>query len=152
MQNAKNSYMEIPFHKPYITEDEISGVVNALRSGWITMGPKTMEFEDKFREYIGSRNAISMNSCTACLHLALKAIGLKEGDEVIVPTITFTATAEVITYFNARPVLVDVDRETCNIDINEVEKKITKSTKAIIPVHYAGQPCDMDEMLDIAKK
>ena len=152
MQNAKSSYREIPFHKPYITEDEISGVLNALKSGWITMGPKTMEFEDRFREYIGSRNAISMNSCTACLHLALKAIGLKEGDEVIVPTITFTATAEVITYFNARPVLVDVDRETCNIDINEIEKKITKSTKAIIPVHYAGQPCDMDEIFDIAKK
>jgi perosamine synthetase len=143
--------MEIPFHKPYITEDEISGVVNALKSGWITMGPTTMEFEDSFREYIGSRNAISMNSCTACLHLALKAVGLKEGDEVIVPTITFTATAEVITYFNARPILVDVDRETCNIDINEIEKKITKNTKAIIPVHYAGQPCDMDEILDIAK-
>src|SRR4030065_1657658 len=118
MQNAKSSYREIPFHKPYITEDEISGVLNALKSGWITMGPKTMEFEDKFREYIGSRNAISMNSCTACLHLALKAIGLKEGDEVIVPAVTFTANAEVITYFSARPVLVDVDRETCNIDIN----------------------------------
>ena len=144
--------MEIPFHKPYITEDEISGVLNALRSGWITMGPATIEFEEQFRKYIGSRNAVSMNSCTACLHLALKAVGLKEGDEVIVPAITFTATAEIITYFNAKPVLVDVDKETCNIDINEIEKKITKRTKAIIPVHYGGQPCDMDEILHIAGK
>jgi dTDP-4-amino-4,6-dideoxygalactose transaminase len=144
--------MEIPFHKPYITEDEISMVLNTLRSGWITMGPTTVEFEKKFKEYIGSRNAISMNSCTACLHLALKAIGLKEGDEVIVPAITFTATAEVITYFNARPVFVDVDRETCNIDVSKIEEKITKRTRAIIPVHYAGQSCDMDEILDIAKK
>lgn len=144
--------MEIPFHKPYITEDEISGVLNALRSGWITMGPATIEFEEQFRKYIGSRNAVSMNSCTACLHLALKAVGLKEGDEVIVPAMTFTATAEIITYFNAKPVLVDVDKETCNIDINEIEKKLTKRTKAIIPVHYGGQPCDMDEILRIAGK
>ncbi len=144
--------MEIPFHKPYITEDEISEVVNALRSGWITMGPTTVEFEKRFKEYIGSKNAVSMNSCTACLHLALKAIGLKEKDEVIVPAITFTATAEVITYFNARPVLADVDRETGNIDVSKIEERITKRTRAIIPVHYAGQPCDIDEILGIAKK
>ena len=148
----KTGKIELPFHKPYITEDEISGVLNALRSGWITMGPATIEFEEQFRKYIGSRNAVSMNSCTACLHLALKAVGLKEGDEVIVPAITFTATAEIITYFNAKPVLVDVDKETCNIDINEIEKKLTKRTKAIIPVHYGGQPCDMDEILSMAGK
>jgi perosamine synthetase len=144
--------MEIPFHKPYITEDEISGVVDALRSGWITMGPTTVEFEERFKEYIGSRNAVSMNSCTACLHLALKVIDLQEREEVIIPAVTFTATAEIITYFNARPVLVDVDRETCNINVTQIEKKITKRTRAIIPVHYAGQPCDMDEILNIAKK
>ena len=144
--------MEIPFHKPYITEDEISGVLNALRSGWITMGPTTVEFEERFKGYIGSRNAVSMNSCTACLHLALKTIGLKERDEVIIPAVTFTATAEVITYFNARPVLVDVDRETCNIDVTHIGEKITNRTRAIIPVHYAGQPCDMDEILHIAKE
>jgi dTDP-4-amino-4,6-dideoxygalactose transaminase len=144
--------MEIPFHKPYITEDEISGVLNALRSGWITMGPTTVEFEERFKEYIGSRNAVSMNSCTACLHLALKVIGLKERDEVIVPAVTFTATAEVITYFNARPVLIDVDKETCNIDVTHIGGKITSRTRAIIPVHYAGQPCDMDEIHLIAKE
>jgi len=144
--------MEIPFHKPYITEEEITGVLNTLRSGWITMGPTTVEFEEKFKEYIGSKNAVSMNSCTACLHLALKAVGLKERDEVIVPTITFTATAEVITYFKAGPVFVDVEKETCNIDVSKIKKKITNRTKAIIPVHYAGQPCDMDDILNIAKK
>jgi dTDP-4-amino-4,6-dideoxygalactose transaminase len=144
--------MEIPFHKAYITEDEISEVVDSLRSGWLTMGPKTIEFERRFAEYIGSKNAVAMNSCTACLHLALKAIDLQEGDEVIVPTITFTATAEVITYFRARPVFVDVDKETCNIDPARIEEKITPKTRAILPVHYAGQPCDMDEILSIARR
>jgi perosamine synthetase len=144
--------LEIPFHKPYITEDEVSGVLDSLRSGWITMGPKTIEFEKSFGEYIGSRNAVSMNSCTACLHLALKMLDLKEGDEVIVPAVTFTATAEVIAYFRAVPVLVDVDDVTCNIDAAKIEEKITERTKAIIPVHYGGQPCDMDEISVIAKR
>jgi len=116
------------------------------------MGPKTIEFEKSFKEYIGSRNAVSMNSCTACLHLALKVIDLKEGDEVIVPAVTFTATAEVISYFRAVPVLVDVDNLTCNIDVTKIEEKITERTKAIIPVHYGGQPCDMDEISVIAKR
>lgn len=142
----------IPFHKPHITEDEITEVADSLRSGWLTMGPKTIEFEDRFKRYIGSRVAISANSCTACLHLALKAIDLQEGDEVIIPDITFTATAEVVTYFNARPVLVDVGEGTLNIDVSKIEEKITKRTKAIIPVHFGGQPCDMDEIIDIAKK
>ncbi|MGB9714868.1 MAG: DegT/DnrJ/EryC1/StrS family aminotransferase [Thermodesulfovibrionales bacterium] len=144
--------MEIPFHKPYITEDEVTMVINTLRTGWITMGPTTIEFEERFKEYIGARNAISMNSCTACLHLALRAINLQEADEVIIPAITFAATAEVITYFRAKPVFVDVEKETCNIDLSKIEEKITNKTKVIIPVHYAGQPCDMDEILDIAKK
>ena len=125
----------IPFHKPYITIDEITEVLDSLKSGWITMGPKTIEFESKFREYLDAKNAVSMNSCTACLHLALNAIGLKEYDEVIVPTVTFTATAEVVTYFKARPVLVDVEADTCNIDTSLIESKITKKTKAIMPVH-----------------
>lgn len=144
------TYEEIPFHKPYITEDEITEVLESLRSGWLTMGPKTISFEEKFKAYIGSQNAVSMNSCTACLHLALKAIGLKEGDEVILPAITFTATAEVVTYFGARPVLADVEEKTLNIDAARIEERITKKTKAIIPVHYAGQPCDMDEICDLA--
>jgi perosamine synthetase len=116
------------------------------------MGPKTIEFENKFKEYIGSKNAVSMNSCTACLHLALKAVGLQEGDEVIVPTVTFTATAEVVTYFKAQPVLVDIEVDTFNIDTSLIERKITKKTKAIMPVHFAGQLCDMDEICAMAKK
>ncbi len=143
--------MEVPFHKPHITADEVAGVVNALQSGWITMGPATIEFEDRFREYIGCKNAVSMNSCTACLHLALKTINLAEGDEVLVPAITFAATAEVVTYFKARPVLVDIDRHTGNIDISKIDGKITGNTRAIIPVHYGGQPCDMEEIVGIAK-
>lgn len=150
--NIQKEGNEIPFHKPYITEDEIAMVLNALQSGWITMGPTTIEFEEKFKKYIGVRNAISMNSCTACLHLALRAINLQEGNEVIIPAITFAATAEVITYFNARPVFVDVERETFNIDTSRIEEKITNKTRAIIPVHYAGQPCDMDIIMQLAER
>lgn len=142
---------EIPFHKPHITEDEMTEVLDSLRSGWITMGPKTVRFEDGFREYIGSQYAVSMNSCTAGLHLALKAIGLSEGDEVIIPAFTFTATAEVVTYFGAKPVLIDVEEQTCNIDVSKIEEKITPRTRALIPVHYAGQPCEMDDILSLAR-
>lgn len=147
--------MQIPFHKPYITEEEISEVVDSLKSGWLTMGPKTIEFENRFRDYIFGKDngfAISFNSATAALHIALKAIGLKEGDEVILPTNTFIATAEVVTYFNAIPVLCDIEEDTHNIDVSKIEGLITKRTKAIIPVHFGGQPCDMDEIMEIAKK
>ena len=144
--------MEIPFHKPYISDDEIAEVLDTLRSGWITMGPKTVKFEEEFAKYIGSKQAIAVNSGTAALHLALKAIDLKAGDEVVIPTTTFTATGEVVCYFNAKPILVDVDRRTHNIAISEIEKAITSKTRAIIPVHFGGQPCDMDEIKEIAKK
>jgi perosamine synthetase len=141
---------EIPFHKPYITEDEIAEVLDSLRSGWLTMGPKTVRFEEQFRDYLGAHHAVSMNSCTAGLHLALLAAGIREGDEVILPAMTFTATAEVVTYLRARPVLADVDEDTCNIDVAAIEEKLTEKTRAIIPVHFAGQPCDMDEICDLA--
>ena len=144
--------MEIPFHKPCITEEEEKEVLDSLKNGWLTMGKKTMKFESLFRSYIGSKNAVAVNSCTAALHLALKVIGLEKGDEVIVPSMTFVATAEVVNYFKAKPVLVDVEKETHLIDVNEIEKKITPKTKAIIPVHYSGQPCDMDEILEIAER
>lgn len=142
----------IPFHKTYITDNEINAVVEAMKSGWLTMGPKTVEFEEKFREYLGAKYSVSLNSATAALHLALKAIGLQRDDEVIVPTNTFIATAEVVTYFDAIPVLCDIEVDTHNIDIIQIEKLITSKTKAIIPVHFAGQPCDMDEIFEIAKK
>jgi perosamine synthetase len=148
---------QIPFHKAHITDEEINLVVETIKSGWLTMGPKTIEFEEKFRDYIYKDEnekgyAVSCNSCTAALHLALKAIGLKSGDEVIVPTNTFIATAEVVTYFGAKPVLCDIEENTHNIDVSKIENLITEKTKAIIPVHFAGQPCDMDEILKIAKK
>lgn len=142
--------MKILFHKPHIHDEEISAVVDSLKSGWITMGPKTMRFEEEFAGYIGSRHSVSVNSCTAALHLSLKAIDLKPGDEVIIPSMTFTATGEVVCYFNARPVIVDVERETHNLDVLAVEKAITRKTKAVIPVHYAGQPCNMDEIMELA--
>jgi len=142
----------IPFHKPYITEEEIKAVEDVLRKGWLTYGKKSIEFEEKFKNYIGSKFAIAVNSCTACLHLALRVIGLKEGDEVIVPTITFVATAEVVRYFNAKPIMVDVERDTHLMDISKVERLITKRTKAIIPVHYAGQPVDLEPLMEIARE
>jgi perosamine synthetase len=142
--------MEIPFHKPYISEEEIAEVVDTLKSGWITMGPKTIRFEEEFAGYISAKHAIAVNSGTAALHLAVKAIDVKPGDEVIIPTTTFTATGEVICYGNAVPVIVDVEKETHNISVDAIEKAITPKTKAIIPVHIAGQPCDMDEIIQLA--
>lgn len=144
--------MNIPFHRPYITDEEVKAVVDTLKGGWLTMGPKTVKFEEAFKKYIGCGHAIAFNSCTAALHLALDAVGLKEGDEVIVPAITFAATAEVVCYFRARPVFVDVERDTHNMDAEKISQKITSKTKAIIPVHYGGQPCDMDEIMKIAEK
>ncbi len=144
--------MNVPFHKPYITEDEIAAVAEMMRAGWLTAGVKTAAFEDDFRRFVGCGNAVSVNSATAAMHLALSCMGLREGDEVLVPAITFTATAEVVSYFNARPVMVDIERDTHLIDVNKMEEKITGRTRAIMPVHYAGQPCDMDEILAIAKR
>jgi dTDP-4-amino-4,6-dideoxygalactose transaminase len=144
--------MIIPLHKTHTTDEETNAAVDAIRSGWLTMGPKTVEFENKFKGYIGSKESISMNSATAALHLALKAIGLQRDDEVIVPTNTFVATAEVVTYFDAIPVLCDIEECTHNIDVSKIESLITNNTKAIIPVHFAGQPCDMDEIYEIAQK
>ncbi len=142
----------IQFHKPYQNEDEINEVVDAIKSGWWTTGPKSLKFESEFNKFIGSRFSVAVNSWTAAAHLSLEAIGLKAGDEVIIPSITFTATAEIICYFGATPVIVDVQPDTLNIDPIQIEKKINAKTKAIIPVHYGGQPCDMDEINSIAKQ
>ena len=144
--------MQIPFHKTHTTEEEIHAATEAIKSGWLTMGPKCVEFENEFKSYIGSQEAVSMNSATAALHLALKAIGLQRGEEVIVPSNTFVATAEVVTYFDAIPVLCDIEENTHNMDVSKIEALITDKTKAIIPVHFAGQPCDMDEIYEIVKK
>lgn len=141
----------IPFHRPQIEEDEVRSVVETLRSGWLTTGENVKRFEEDFAKYLGCDYAIAVNSCTAALHLALEAVGVGQGDEVIVPTMTFTATAEVVLYLNAVPVLVDCRRGDLNIDPDLIERTITAKTKAIIPVHFAGQPCDMEPILHIAK-
>ncbi|MDB5773382.1 MAG: DegT/DnrJ/EryC1/StrS family aminotransferase [Burkholderia sp.] len=142
----------LPFALPDIDDDEINAVSECLRSGWVTTGPKTKEFEQKFSAYLGGgREAISVNSATAGLHLALEALGIGPGDEVIVPTLTFTATAEVVRYLGADPVLVDVDPVTLNIRIDAIKAAVTHRTKAIMPVHYGGLPCEMDPILEFAR-
>lgn len=140
------------FHKPLITEEEINEMVDTLRSGWLSMGPKTIKFEEEFNKYIGSKKSVAVNSWTAAGHLTLEAFGIQRGDEVIVPTMTFPATAEIVCYFGAKPIIVDVDEDTLNISLEQIEKAITNKTKAIIPVHYGGQPCDLDEINELAKK
>jgi dTDP-4-amino-4,6-dideoxygalactose transaminase len=142
----------VPFHRPSIGEDEIRSVVETLKSGWLTTGRKVKNFEEDFAKYVGCGHAVAVNSGTAALHLALDAIGINEGDEIIVPAMTFTATAEVVIYFKAIPVLVDCRRDTLNIDTDQIQRAITPRTKAIIPVHFGGQPCAMDRILEIAKQ
>jgi dTDP-4-amino-4,6-dideoxygalactose transaminase len=143
----------LPFALPDIDEAEIEAVVACLRSGWVTTGPATRQFEQDFNAYLGGDlQVISVNSATAGLHLALESLGIGPGDEVIVPTLTFTATAEVVRYLGAKPVFVDVDPEHMNIAPEAVEAAITPNTRAIIPVHYAGLACDMDALLALARR
>ncbi len=115
------------------------------------MGPKTFEFEKEFAKYVGAKHAIAVSTGTAALHLSLEAAGIRPGDEVLLPTTTFTATAEAVTYLRARPVLVDIDPVTMNMDPEDAAMRITPKTKAIIPVHFGGQPCDMDEIAELAR-
>lgn len=142
----------LPFHRASIEAEEIQGVLDVLQSGWLTTGPKVREFEKSFARYIGAAHAVAFSSCTAALHLALAAIGLKEGDEVIIPTMTFASTGEVVLYFKARPVLVDCKEGSFHMDPGAIERAITPRTKAIIPVHFAGLACDLDEILALARR
>ncbi len=142
----------LPFNQYSFDEREKNAVLEVLESAWITTGPKTKQFEKEFAEYIGCKHAIALNSCTAGLHLSLLANDIGIGDEVIVPDITFTSTANIVVHTGGRPIIVDVDPTTLNIDPQKIEEKITKNTKAIIPVHLAGQPCDMDAINKIAEK
>ena len=141
----------LPFHTPDVGDEEIAEVVDVLRSGWLTTGPKVREFEQEFAAKVGAQHAVAVNSCTAALHLSLEAAGLREGDEVIIPTMTFAATAEVVAYFKARPVLIDCLQDTLNLDTDRIEEAITSKTRAIIPVHFAGHPCDMMRIRSIAR-
>lgn len=144
--------MKIPFFKPQINDDTIQAVSEVLRSGWLTTGTKTREFEEKFADYVGAKDAVFLNSGTAALHLSLSAIGLRSGDEVITTPFTFAATAEVIEYFNARPIFVDIRDDTLNIDERLIKENITPKTRAIIPVHFAGHSCEMDTIMEISNK
>jgi dTDP-4-amino-4,6-dideoxygalactose transaminase len=144
--------MNIPITKPYFTEDEEKAIVEVLRSGWVCQGVKVKEFEERFAEFTGARDAVATSSCTTALHLALISSGIGQDDEVIVPAFTFVATANVVEYQQAKPVFVDIDIKTFNIDVGKIEEKITDKTKAIIPVHLFGLSADMEPILEIAKQ
>ena len=142
----------LPFALPLIGDEEINEVVDTLRSGWLTTGAKTVKFEQDFAKFVGAKYAVAVNSATSGLHLALEALGIGAGDRVITTTYTFTATAEVIRYLGAEPILVDIDSNTLNIDIDKIQEVASKydNIKAIMPVHFAGQACEMDDIRKIA--
>lgn len=143
----------LPFHRPDLGDEEIAAVVACMRSGWLTTGPECQAFEAEFAAAVGSRYSVAVSSCTAALHLALEALGVGPGDAVLVPTLTFTATAEVVQYLGARPVLVDVDPVTLNLDLNDAERRLVECrghVQAVIPVHFGGLACDMDGVRDFS--
>lgn len=140
------------FGSPRIEEAEIEEMVSTLRSGWVGTGLKVGRFEELFREYIGAPYAMALNSCTAALHISMIVAGIGQGDEVITTPMTFCATANAIIHTGARPVFVDVKKDTMNIDPNLIERAITPRTKAIVPVHFAGRPCEMDPIMEIARR
>jgi perosamine synthetase len=141
----------IPLARPDIGEEEIRLVNEVLRTDWLSMGPKVCEFEEKFADYIGTENAIAVNSGTSGLHLCIKSIEIRKGDEVITTPFSFVASSNSIIFESGKPVFVDVNPDTLNIDAEKIEDAINKNTKAILPVHVFGQPCEMDAIMDIAK-
>jgi dTDP-4-amino-4,6-dideoxygalactose transaminase len=147
---------QVPFHRPAIGPAEEREVIDTLRSGWITTGPKTKKFEQEFAAYVGARNALAVAHCTGALHLALFALDIGPGDEVITTPFTFTATAEVIGYLGARPVFVDIEPDTFNIDPAKIEHALAggnhRNVRALMPVHFAGHACDMDRIGAIARR
>lgn len=147
---ARENYLV--FGKPELLREEIDEVIATLESGWIGTGPRVEKFEENFRSYVGVQHAVAVNSCTAALYLSLLELGIGPGDEVITSPFTFAATANVVIHVGAKPVFVDIDRSTQNLDPALIEQAITANTKAILPIHYAGRPCDMDSILDIARQ
>jgi perosamine synthetase len=142
----------IQVFKPSLGEEELEGLREIFKTGWIGLGPKTTEFEEKFAAYVGAKYAVGVNSATAALHLACVGVGLGPGDEVLVPTMTFVSTAHAPAYCGATPVFVDIEPDTLNISVEDIHRKLTPRTKAIIPVHYGGYACQMEEIWEIAEK
>ena len=142
----------IPYSTQCIEEDDIQAVVEALKKEYLTCGPTVNEFEEKVAQYVGAKYAVAVSSGTAALHAACAVIEIQDGDEVITTPNTWVSSANAVLYCGGRPVFADIDEETYNIDPDEIERKISKHTKAIIPVHYAGQPCNMERIYEIASK
>ncbi len=142
--------VNIPIAKPYIGEDEKQLVSEVIDSGWVSQGPKVAEFEKRFAEYVGVKYAVATTSCTTALHAAISLSGVSTGDEVIVPSLSFIATANTAVHCGAIPIFVDIDPETCNIDVNKIEEAITEKTKVIMPVHQMGLPAEIDSIKKIA--
>ena len=142
----------IPYNLPDLTQAEIDEVEKTLKSLWVAKGPRTVKFEQEFAGHLGAKHAVAMNSCTAALHVALLSAGIGSGDEVITTPMTFASTANTIIHCGATPVFADIDWQTGCIDPEQVEKKITKKTKAVVPVHYSGQVCDLDRIYQLADK
>jgi dTDP-4-amino-4,6-dideoxygalactose transaminase len=147
---ARDEYLV--FGSPEIREAEVEEVLATLRSAWIGTGPRVARFESEFRDYLGAGHAVALNSCTAGLHLAMKGVGLEPGDEVIVPAMTFAATANAVVHAGGRPVLADVDRGTMCLTPEAVEAKLTPRTRAIVPVHFAGRPCEIERIVALARQ
>ncbi|PIR43601.1 UDP-4-amino-4,6-dideoxy-N-acetyl-beta-L-altrosamine transaminase [candidate division WWE3 bacterium CG10_big_fil_rev_8_21_14_0_10_32_10] len=150
--NIKPREKFLPIATAVFGEEEKKEVIATMESGWITLGPRTKQFEEDLKTYTGAKYAIALQSCSAALHLALLAAGIGKGDEVITTTFTYAATVNAILHVGAKPVLVDVESDTLNIDINKIEEKITSNTKALLPVHYGGHPIDLDKFQEIARK
>ncbi|MBI3925885.1 MAG: DegT/DnrJ/EryC1/StrS aminotransferase family protein [Armatimonadetes bacterium] len=142
----------LPFNLPSIGPEEEAEILDTLRSGWLTTGPKTRQFEEEFAAYTGCPNAIALNSCTAALHVAMVAAGLGPGDEVITPSLTFPSATNEMIHEGIHPVLVDVEPDTLNLDVARVEERITARTRAIVPVHFAGHPVEQDRLQELARQ
>ncbi len=158
MKKRKNSdafndlHIKVPFVLPEITNADKSAILSALNQNLLTDGPKLKEFENKFAKFTGARYAIGVSNATAALQLSLKAIGIGKGDQVIVPDLTFVASINAILFTGATPVIVDIDKEDYNISVDSIKKSLTKKTKAVMPVHFAGKSCKMHEIQTIARK
>ena len=142
----------IPLFKPSFGDEELEALREPFQTGWIGLGPKTAEFEQKFAQYVGAKHAVALNSATAALHLSLLAFDIKPGDEILVPPLTFISTVHAVLYCGATPVFVDICPDTLCIDVEDLKRKITPRSKAVMPVHYGGHPCEMDEIMAIAQE